>query len=320
MSSLLTRLLPSRLPVGALDLALRLTVKRRLERLEDPAVFRARLAASARLFRDPPAARYAATMLRHAGRDLPAEWAWIDGTPEDAPVILYLHGGAYLGGSPRTHRHLAAALAGVAGARALLPDYRLAPEHTLPACLEDARLAWNWLATKGYPPERVALAGDSAGGGLALALLADLTADRAHQPGGLALFSPWADLRGTAPSIARNAEHDAMLPASRLADVVRYCIGEDGDTSDWRVSPVLARFRRPPPAIIFASMAEILLDDAIAVAEVLRQAEADPELELRARLPHAWPIFRGYLPEADEAVRRAGHFLGQHLNPDRWGP
>lgn len=320
MAPSLARLLPAKLPVGLLDLALRLLVKRRLAREDDPLSFRAHLAGIAPLMRDPPGARYDAVELRDGERRIPAEWAETrprPGTAEgcDLGTILYLHGGAYIGGSPATHRHLAAALAGAAGMRALVIDYRLAPEHPLPASLRDARAAWNWLVARGTPPARIALAGDSAGGGLALALLADLTADRRALPGGLALFSPWVDLRGGARSLAANAERDAMLPAARIEDVVRFCLGENGDASDWRISPVLARFDRPPPAIVFASMAEILLDDAIATAEVLKAAGSDPALELRDGLPHAWPIFRGYLAEADEAVEKAGAFLRAAIAP-----
>jgi len=314
MAPVLARLLPARLPLRALDLVLRFGVKTRLARERDPLAFRKHLDAAAPLMRDPADARYEAVVVPNERGGLPAVWAEAGTTlPGDAPVILYFHGGAYLGGSPRTHRHLAAALAGASGMRALLIDYRLAPEHPLPAALKDARAAWDWLIAEGTPPGRIALAGDSAGGGLALALLADLTADRQALPGALALFSPWTDMRGQAASLTRNARRDAMLPAAKLAEVVGHCLGAAGDAADWRVSPALARFERPPPTMIFASKHEILLDDAVAAAEALRAAGSDPVLEIRERLPHAWPIFRGYLAEADEDVARAGAFMASHI-------
>ncbi|MEM6354940.1 MAG: alpha/beta hydrolase [Pseudomonadota bacterium] len=310
MTSFLARLLPGRLPPRAIDLVLRVAVKRRLARESDPLAFRRNLEAAAPLMRDPGDARYRDIVLRIGRREVEAVWATAAGSAtDDAPVILYLHGGAYLAGSRRTHRHLGAALAGAAGMRALVIDYRLAPEHRLPSALKDARVAWDWLVAEGVPPDRIALAGDSAGGGLALSLLADLTADRQPLPAALVAFSPWADLRGLAQSLKANAESDAMLPADKLREVVGHCLGADGDPTDWRVSPILARFDRPPPAMIFASMQEILLDDALGVVEALRLAGSDPVLELRDGLPHAWPIFRGYLREADAAVAQAGGFL-----------
>ncbi|MEL6765736.1 MAG: alpha/beta hydrolase [Pseudomonadota bacterium] len=314
MAAVFARLLPARIPLRALDLVLRFAVKTRLARESDPLAFRKHLDAAAPLMRDPAGARYRALTVPNGAEGIAAAWAEAgEAPPRDGPVILYLHGGAYLGGSSRTHRHLAAALAGAAGMRALVIDYRLAPEHPLPAALRDARAAWNWLVAGGTPPERIALAGDSAGGGLALALLADLTADRRPLPGALALFSPWTDMRGEAASLTSNAVRDAMLPAAKLEEVVGHCLGPEGDAADWRVSPVLARFERPPPAMIFASMHEILLDDAIAAAEALKAGGSDPVLEIRDGLPHAWPIFRGYLAEADADLAKAGAFLASAL-------
>ncbi|MEM8595443.1 MAG: alpha/beta hydrolase [Pseudomonadota bacterium] len=314
------RLLPPRLPPSVLNLVLRKVVKRRLARLQDPGLLRRGLERDARfLFRDPPAARYEAFSLPGPAGEIPALWAARAGHERAGhkgagdSAILFLHGGAYLAGSARTHRHLAAALAGASGSRALVIDYRLAPDHPLPLALDDARAAWDWLRGQGFAPERIAVAGDSAGGGLAFALVAALTANREPLPAAVAAFSPWVDMRGEAASITRNAEQDAMLPADRLMDVVRLCIGEGVDPADWRVSPVLATYRNPPPAIVFASMDEILLDDAIAITDVLRRAGSDPVLELRQKLPHAWPVFHGYLEAAEETVARAGRFLGEAL-------
>ncbi|MEM6488287.1 MAG: alpha/beta hydrolase [Pseudomonadota bacterium] len=306
---LAARLLPRRLPPAALNAALRITAKRLLARAQDPVAIRQSLETDgAVLFRHPPGAAYQPVDLPAAAG--PALWARARGSDEGR-TILYLHGGAHLAGSPRTHRHLAAALAGAAGARALVIDYRLAPEHPLPAGLADARGAWDWLLAQGTPPGRIVLAGDSAGGGMALSLLAALTDDRAAMPGAVVAFSPWTDLRGTAASLVDNARSDAMLPAHRLADVVARLLAPGIDASDWRVSPLLATYRRPPPAMIFASMDEILLDDAVQMAEVLRRAEGDPELELRQGLPHAWPLFYDYLEAANADVARAGAFIAR---------
>ncbi|MEM9763006.1 MAG: alpha/beta hydrolase [Pseudomonadota bacterium] len=314
MAPVLARLLPARVPLQVLDLVLRFGVKTRLARESDPLAFRKRLDAAATLMRDPAEARYQAVLVPNERGGLPAVWSEAGAAlPGDAPTILYFHGGAYLGGSSRTHRHLAAALAGASGMRALVIDYRLAPEHPLPAALKDARSAWDWLVAEGTLPGRIALAGDSAGGGLALALLADLTTDARALPGALALFSPWTDMRGQSASLRRNVRWDAMLPAAKLSEVVGHCLGAAGDATDWRVSPALARFERPPPTMIFASKHEILIDDAVAAAEALKAAGSDPVLEIRDRLPHAWPVFRGYLAEADADVAKAGAFLASSI-------
>ncbi|MGF1551670.1 MAG: alpha/beta hydrolase [Paracoccaceae bacterium] len=315
------RFFPKATPPQAVNFLLRRTAKRMLAELQEPRLLREALEADAEhLFRLPPRARFAEASIPRRGGAMPALWATSgdgpapDAAPGEAPVILYLHGGAYIAGSPRTHRHLAAALAGAIGGQALVPDYRLAPEHRLPAALSDARAAWDWLVRRGHRPGRIVVMGDSAGGGLAFALLADLTADRERLPGALVVFSPWVDLSGTAGSLARNAEAEAMLPAGRFEDLIGFCLGEGGPArDDWRVSPLNARFRAPPPAMIFAGMTEILLDDAIAIAEAMRRAGGDPELELRQALPHAWPVFLGYMREADETVEKAGRFVRRVL-------
>ncbi|MEO0822660.1 MAG: alpha/beta hydrolase fold domain-containing protein, partial [Pseudomonadota bacterium] len=197
-------LLPAglRVPPGLLNFALRRMVKPALAKLTDPVALRARLEADAlRMFRHPAGADYAEASVPGPAGARPALWAAAGGHKAGGTArrtILYLHGGAYLAGSPTTHRHLAAAIAGAAEGRALVPDYRLAPENPLPAALRDARAAWDWLVRTGHDPARIALGGDSAGGGLALALLADLTADRQRLPGAMVLFSPWCDLTGAA--------------------------------------------------------------------------------------------------------------------------
>ncbi|MEM9784533.1 MAG: alpha/beta hydrolase, partial [Pseudomonadota bacterium] len=219
------------------------------------------------------------------------------------------HGGAYIAGSTRTHRHLAAALAGRAGGVALMPDYRLAPEHRLPAALDDAEAAWTALIEAGVAPGRIALAGDSAGGGLAAALLGRLTKRKAALPGALVTFSPWADMTGRAASLRAHARADAMLPAHRFVDLLAFCLPEGADPSDPDVSPVFAEFRAPPPAFVAVGSHEILTDDATALAARLRGAGGEVHLEIGRRLPHAWPIFRGWLPAADRTLEAAGDFI-----------
>ncbi len=225
-------------------------------------------------------------------------------------AILYLHGGAYLAGSARTHRHLGAALAGAAGVRCLLPDYRLAPEHRFPAALDDAMAAYRHLLATGY--DAIAVAGDSAGGGLAFALLLRAARDGLPPPACIVGFSPWVDLTGRQPSLTRNARRDVMLPAGRIDEVIRFYLG-DHDPTDPLASPLFGDWRDPPPALITASRSEILMDEATAIADALRRGGGDVQIELWRGLPHAWPIFIGLISEADETVAHAGAFIARHL-------
>jgi acetyl esterase/lipase len=296
-----------------LNLFLRLTVKPALGWARRPEAVRAQFEANARrLFRPPEDANFVPdTIRREGGGMMQALWA-SRGRPDRHRVILYLHGGAYIMGSPRTHRHLGARLAGAAEARALLPDYRLAPEHRFPAALEDALTAYRHLLASGHEGARIALAGDSAGGGLAFALLLRLAQERLPRPACVVAFSPWADLTMTRPSLAGNARRDVMLPVGRFREVIALYLGEALST-DPLASPALGTFASPPPAMITASKDEVLRDDAVAVAERLREAGGDVTLELWRGMPHGWPIFAGLVREADETVTRAGRFIARHM-------
>lgn len=290
------------LRLSALSLWLRLTEKPKLARLRDVGALRQGFEATAgRVFRMPPGmARCADTIA-----DVPCTRFG----PPDAPLLLYLHGGAFLAGNARTHGHLAAALARAAGMAAVLPDYRLAPEHPFPAALDDALAVYAALRATGP----VAVAGDSAGGGLVFALLLAIRQAGLADPRALVAFSPWADLRLTAPSLARNARADAMLPAGRIREVAAAYLG-GADPADPRASPVLAAFDpAPPPAYIAASRNEILADDAAAMGAALGRAGGRVTLDWADAAPHAWPIFTGLVPEADATLARAGRFLATAL-------
>ncbi len=293
------------LRLSALSLFLRLVNKPGLARASDLSALRARLERIApQVFRTPAGAVFT----EEAG---PPRLLWAQaGDAAPGRAILYLHGGGFVMGSPRTHRHLAAALAQAAGVAAALPFYRLSPEHPHPAALEDALAAYVGLSARGY---RLALAGDSAGGGLAFALVGAIRAAGLPDPVCVVGFSPWCDMTMSQPALERNARVEAMLPVSRMAEVIAMRMGE-GDRRDPSASPVFARYDRPPPpALILASRAEALEDDARAMAAAWRDAGGDAQLELSRDAPHAWPVFVGLIPEADAAVARAGAFIAQHL-------
>lgn len=301
----------------ALNLWLRLTVKSKLARMKRPADLKDAMERdAARFLVVPEGAHFVADVIRRQGSPrqvgmIDAIWA-SKGRPDRRKVILYFHGGAYLAGSPRTHRHIGAALAGAAEVRAVLPDYRLAPEHPFPAAVEDAVASYKHLLDAGYEASEIALAGDSAGGGLCFALLLAIQRRELPKPAAVVAFSPWADLTGEAKSLDKNAHRDVMLPVRRLQEVVGYYLGDE-DPRNPLASPVFAKWKQPPPVLIMASRSEALLDDATALAEGLRAGGGDVQLELWRGLPHAWPVFLGRLAEADQAVASAGAFLTRHL-------
>jgi acetyl esterase/lipase len=233
---------------------------------------------------------------------------WISSRRRDAEwVILYLHGGGYITGSPDTHVALAGRIARLTGLQVASVDYRLAPEHPAPAAYEDARAAHARLLAKGYPPGKIILGGDSAGGGLALALLADLCA-RGMQPAGLFAFSPWTDLAMTGDSLTTNEGRDPLLPVRRMPDLVEMVLAGI-DPRDPRISPLYARFQRPPPVLLQVGSVEILLDDSRRMAEVLRQAGGAVRVAVWPGCPHVWQLLDGYLPEARQALEEVRDFV-----------
>ena len=312
------------LRLHAMNLWLRLTVKRALRRMKDPSEMKAAFIRDAkRYFIVPEGANFVQDLMRRPGEPrkvgmIEALWA-SQGRPDRRKVILFLHGGAYLAGSPATHKHLAAALAGAAGVRAVLPDYRLAPEHPFPASVEDALAAYRHLLAAGYAPGEIALAGDSAGGGLVFALMQKLQSKALPMPACAVAFSPWADLTGTAKSLRTNALRDVMLPAERLDEVVGYYLNGH-DRADPLASPALGQWNAPPPVLITASRSEILHDDAVRMAESLRASGGNVQLEIWKNLPHAWQVFTGRLAQADQSIASAGAFIARHLDaePEDW--
>jgi epsilon-lactone hydrolase len=221
--------------------------------------------------------------------------------------VLYLHGGAYVAYSSRTHRELAARIARAAGCVALVPDYRLAPEHPHPAAVEDAVAAYQWLSARGP----VAVAGDSAGGGLALALALRLRGAGATPPRALALLSPWTDLTLSSDSVERVVD-DVLLDVDRVrASARHYAAGTD--LTDPELSPVHGDLRGLPPMHVEVGTAEILLDDSVRLADAARRAGVDVTLEVGQDLPHVFQAF-ATTPEARASTDRVGAFLRRHLS------
>lgn len=221
-------------------------------------------------------------------------------------VVLYFHGGGYITGSARTHLPMVSHIAQNTGLRAVLPDYRLAPEHRFPAFFEDARTVWSALRASGVEAGDILIGGDSAGGGLALALLSDVLKS-GERPAGLFAFSPWTDLTLSGASLWENAESDAILPVERIREL-REMLASDEDLADPRLSPLFGDFPDAPPIYFQTSESEILRDDTLRMASRLRETGADVSVDLWPDTPHVWQLFRWWLPEADDALERVAAF------------
>ena len=298
--------------LAAISLYLRLREKPRLARIATPEEARAGFErTAARLFRTPADANVIADRMDGPAGPVPVEWV-SHGRPDRRLVVIYLHGGAYMLGSLATHRHLCAALARHARARVMSVGYRLAPETRWPGAVDDALACYRGLLDAGYEADRIAFAGDSAGGGLAFALLAAARAADLPDPACIAAFSPWVDLTLSRKSLKRNARSDPLLPVSRLEEARDYYVSA-ADATHPTASPLFAEFDQPPPVMIQASRIELLEDEAAGMAENLRASGGDVRLEWFRRAPHAWQIFVGLAPEADTAVERAGAFIKSKL-------
>jgi epsilon-lactone hydrolase len=221
-------------------------------------------------------------------------------------IVLYLHGGGYLFGSPKTHRQVLIAMAKAFHAPAYGLDYRLAPEHPFPAAVEDAATAYQWLLAR-HPEADIVLAGDSAGAGLAIATAVGVRDAGLKRPKAIVAFSPYSDLAVTGASVEANARSCAMFTPRGIREAAAmYLAG--ADARDPRASPLYADLAGLPPMLLFASRHEILRDDTLRLAERASAAGVKVELIVRDRLPHVWPVFVTLLPEARDAFTRVSAF------------
>jgi epsilon-lactone hydrolase len=238
----------------------------------------------------------------------PAEWLRPPAVRSDA-VVLYFHGGGYVIGSPRSHRHLAAAIALAAGTRALLLDYRLAPEHPFPAGLEDAIAAYRWLLGQGLMPGRIVLAGDSAGGGLTIATLLAVRERGLPRPAGGVCISPWVDLTCSGASYATKAASDPIVDRDSVNALAQAYVGSGGDLKAPLASPLYADLRDLPPLLVQVGSEEVLLDDALGLGARARAAGVDVTVEEWPAMIHVWHWFLPMLDEAEQAIATIGRFV-----------
>jgi len=236
---------------------------------------------------------------------------WVD--PPQARregAILYLHGGLFLVGSLPGYRSLAAAIAVSAGMRVLLLDYRLAPEHSFPATIDDTRAAYLWLLAQGLTPEQVVVAGDSAGGGLAMALLLALRDEGQSLPRAAVCLSPWVDLLADDGSRLSKAKSDQVLTtANLLRAAALYLSGADPQAP--LASPLYGDLTGLPPLLIQVGSDEILLDDATRLADKAEAAGVDVSLEVWPGMFHVWQMLSVFVPEGGQALAGIGRFIDQ---------
>ena len=219
--------------------------------------------------------------------------------PRRPGTILFFHGGAYVFGSPRTHAAMLARIAARTGLTAVLPGYRLAPEHPFPAAVDDALTAYRALLETTADP--VVLGGDSAGGGLVLALLARIVALGLPKPALTLALSPWTDLTLSGASLTTNARPESFLPAERLPELRDiYLCG--ADPADPAASPLLADFTGATPVAIWVGSTEILRDDSRRMVARLQAQGVQATLTEAPRHPHVWPMFAPFLPEANATL------------------
>jgi phosphinothricin tripeptide acetyl hydrolase len=237
--------------------------------------------------------------------DFKGEWVKAVGSCSDS-VLLYLHGGAYVFCSPRSHRHLVAALSEATGFAAFALDYRLAPEHSFPAAIEDSVAAYRWLLDQDIAPNRIVIAGDSAGGGLTLATMLKLRDAGLPLPSAGVCISPWVDLTLSGASYTANAE--AIATRDRLAGYVNLYLNDKTDVRHPLVSPVFADLKGLPPLLIQVGAAEPFYDDSISLDAKAKASGVESTLEIWPEMIHVWHYFHPMLTEGRQAIARIGKF------------
>ena len=240
-----------------------------------------------------------------------AEWATGPGA-DPARAILYIHGGGYISGSIVSHRGLAVAIGRAASSRVLSLDYRRAPEHRFPAAVEDVVAAYRFLLDQGLAPSRVAIAGDSAGGGLTLALMLAARERGLPLPACGWCISPWVDLVCSSASMTSKAAVDPIVQKPYLMEIAGLYLGET-DPRAPLASPLYGDLRGLPPLLIQVGSAEVLLDDSIMLAGMAGAADVRVTLEVWPEMIHAWPLFHDHLAGGRQAIARAGVYFREMM-------
>jgi epsilon-lactone hydrolase len=242
----------------------------------------------------------------------PGEWSIVPGSAPSR-VLLFFHGGGYCSGSILSHRRMVTEAGRAAGVRTLAVGYRLAPEHPFPAAFDDALTAWHFLQKEGIAAAHIAVGGDSAGGGLTIALINRLRETGSKQPACAWLASPWTDLTMSGSTLSAKDAVDPLIHEGYLGELADAYLPAGLDRKDPRVSPLYADLRGFPPTLIQVGSDETLLADATGFAAAAGAADVAVRLEIWPRMIHAWPLWNAHLEPARRALASVGAFVRAHL-------
>jgi len=243
---------------------------------------------------------------------IPGEWSLVPGS-DDSRVLLFFHGGGYCSGSIVSHRRMVTEAGRAGGMRTLAVAYRLAPEHPFPAASEDALTAWRFLRRHGITAGHIVVGGDSAGGGLSLALTMKLRDAGEELPACLWLASPWTDLTMSGSSLITKDPDDPLIHKGYLQELANAYLGGHVDPGDPQVSPLFGKLTGLPPMLIQVGSAETLLDDAVRLAAAGGEADVAVTLQIWPHMIHAWPLWNARLESGRQALESAGNFFRTHL-------
>jgi monoterpene epsilon-lactone hydrolase len=257
----------------------------------------------ARQFQLPPGVKVGKV---NAG-GVPAEWTMAHDTDESA-AVLYVHGGGYVIGSLDSHRHLVAEIGRAAGARTLALDYRLAPEHPFPAPVEDAVSAYRFLLGARFNPRRIAIVGDSAGGGLVVGAMLGIREAGLPLPGCGWCISPWVDMEALSQSYVDRANSDPIVQKDGVLEMAGHYL-QGADPRSPTVAPIYGDLRGLPPLLIQVGAAETLLDDALHLARVAGAADVAVDLQIWPEMIHVWHLFYPMLTAGRRAIESGGAFI-----------
>jgi acetyl esterase/lipase len=243
---------------------------------------------------------------------LSGEWSIAPGS-DTSQVLMFFHGGGYCSGSIVSHRRLVTEAGRAAGVRTLAVGYRLAPENPFPAALDDATAAWRFLRKSGIAAESIAVGGDSAGGGLTVALMNQLRYAGEALPACGWLISPWTDLTMSGETLTTKDTVDPLIHKAYLHELADGYLPPAIDRRDPRVSPLYANLKGLPPLLIQVGSDETLLADATRFADAAGAADVPVTLEIWPHMIHAWPLWNAKLEAGRQALASAGRFLSNHL-------
>ena len=243
---------------------------------------------------------------------VPGEWSIAPGS-DATRVLMFFHGGGYCSGSILSHRRMVTEAGRAAGLRTLAVGYRLAPEHPFPAALNDALTAWHWVRNQGIAAGHIAIGGDSAGGGLTVALINRLREAGEELPGCAWLVSPWTDLTMSGETLATKDALDPLIHKAYLGELADAYLPAGMDRKDPQVSPLYADLKGLPPTLIQVGSAETLLADATRFAAAAGAADVPVTLEIWPHMIHAWPLWNAHLEPGRRALANAGSFIRECL-------